>query len=231
MVDNEMSLTQHCVDLIIDLVRSHKIKAGQKLGEVGMARKLKMGRAPVRSAFDQLARAGLLERISRSGTFVRKVGLEEYCELMDVRAALESMAASLAAVRLTDDELEKLAQLARRVDERSARYAAAEATGKAAPESRREIIELEREFHHIIISASGNRRLAELLETQQLLENCFVVGQSMSLPRGKSSRRLVSHADVVKALRSRNSDAAGSAMLDHLLLSKEQFVAGVTGMR
>jgi DNA-binding GntR family transcriptional regulator len=237
MVTTEMSLTQRCVDAIVDQIRTQKLKAGQRLGEVAMARRLKMGRAPVRAAFDQLARAGLLERIARSGTFIRKVSLEEYCELMDLRAALESMAARLAAARMPEAEFDKLAQLARRVDERSARFLAADASGKAEGDSRRETMDLERQFHRNIAAASGNRKIAELLEAQQLLENCFVLGQSFPPRLGhagamrRGSRTIPSHAEVVKALRSRDGEAAARAMLGHLLLSKEDLVAGAIGMR
>ena len=88
---SERSLSQRCVHEILDMIRHQKLQPGQRLGEVAMARRLKLGRAPVRAAFDQLARAGLLERIARSGTFVRRVTLQDWCELMDLRAGVESM--------------------------------------------------------------------------------------------------------------------------------------------
>src|SRR5687767_13366711 len=111
--------TQRCVDLIVQLIRNEELSPGQRLGEVAMARRLKLGRAPVRAAFDQLAQVGLLERIPRSGTFVRKVTLQEYCEFVDLRAGLESIAARIACTRITDAELDKLEQLAKRLDDHS----------------------------------------------------------------------------------------------------------------
>jgi DNA-binding GntR family transcriptional regulator len=227
----EDSLTQRCVREIVELIRRKELKAGQRLGEVAMARRLKIGRAPVRVAFDHLARAGLLERIARSGTFVRRVTLQEWCELMDLRAALESMAARLACKRLSPAEMEKLAQVAKRLDQRSIRLQAQEMAKGSAAAQDEELVQLEREFHHTIATASGNHKIMELLENHGILENLFLMGQTFPPRRMPPSEDIPDHAEVVKSLRSGDPNAAAESILKHLLLSKEQFVANVVGLR
>jgi DNA-binding GntR family transcriptional regulator len=227
----ETSLSQRCAHEIVDLIRRQELKAGQRLGEVAMAKRLKMGRAPVRVAFDQLARAGLLERIARSGTFVRRVTLQEWCELMDLRAALESMAARLACKRLSPVELEKLAKVAKRVDQRSERMTTQELELGNSASRDEELLALEREFHHTIANASGNHKIVELLEAHGLLENLFLMGQTFPPRRVPPAETIPTHVEVVTALRSGNADAAAETMLKHLLLSKDTFVANIVGLR
>ena len=228
---SETSLSQQCAREIVDLIRRHELKAGQRLGEVAMAKRLKMGRAPVRVAFDQLARAGLLERIARSGTFVRRVTLQEWCELMDLRAALESMAARLACKRLSSLELEKLTKVAKRVDHRAERMTAQEMELGNSASRDEDLVALEREFHHTIANASGNLKILELLKANGILENLFLMSQTFPPRRLPPPENIPSHVQVVEALRSGNPDAAAEAMLKHLLLSKDQFVANVVGLR
>jgi DNA-binding GntR family transcriptional regulator len=230
VMTTEISLSQRCVRDIVELIRRKELKAGQRLGEVAMARRLKIGRAPVRVAFDDLARAGLLERIARSGTFVRRVTLQEWCELMDLRAALESMAARLACKRLNPVELEKLAQVAKRLDQRSGRLYAQEVARGISAVQDEELVQLEREFHYAIATASGNHKIIELLENHSILENLFLMGQTFPPRRMPPAEGIPDHAAVVKSLRSGDPDAASDTMLKHLLLSKEQFVSNVVGL-
>jgi DNA-binding GntR family transcriptional regulator len=231
VMEEASNQTQRCVDLIVNLIRTQELSPGERLGEVAMAQRLKLGRAPVRAAFDQLAQAGLLERITRSGTFVRKVSLQEYCELVDLRAGLESVAARVACLRIRSEELDKLHQLASRLDDQSQRAIAQRPTDKYNPQVFRNVVELESDFHATIVAASGNKRIIELLKAQQILERCFLLGQSippLMTPAGAKSPP--NHKDVVAALRTRDPEVAGDVMLKHLLLAKEHFAAAALGL-
>ena len=69
-------------------------------------------RGAVREAILRLAHDGLVVRERNRGARVRRFTLEEAVEILEARAALESLAAGYAALRRTDDEARELEALA-----------------------------------------------------------------------------------------------------------------------
>jgi DNA-binding GntR family transcriptional regulator len=74
---------------------------GERLSEVSLAQQLNVSRTPVREAFVQLEREGLVSVVPRVGAYVRAVTAREVDEIYTVRAALESLAVELAAANIT----------------------------------------------------------------------------------------------------------------------------------
>ena len=74
---------------------------GSRLSEVQIAKQLNVSRTPMREAFAQLEREGLVTVVARVGAFVRSVTLRDVAEIYRVRIALECLAVQLAAERIT----------------------------------------------------------------------------------------------------------------------------------
>jgi len=74
---------------------------GSRLSEVQIAKQLNVSRTPMREAFAQLEREGLVTVVARVGAFVRSVTLRDVAEIYRVRMALECLAVQLAAERIT----------------------------------------------------------------------------------------------------------------------------------
>ncbi|WP_429299036.1 GntR family transcriptional regulator [Paraburkholderia sp. GAS199] len=74
---------------------------GSRLSEVQVAKQLNVSRTPMREAFAQLEREGLVTILPRVGAYVRSVTLRDVEEIYTVRAALESLAVQLASERMT----------------------------------------------------------------------------------------------------------------------------------
>jgi DNA-binding GntR family transcriptional regulator len=74
---------------------------GSRLSEVQVAKQLNVSRTPMREAFAQLEREGLVTVLPRIGAFVRSVSTRDVEEIYTVRAALEGLAVQLAADRIT----------------------------------------------------------------------------------------------------------------------------------
>src|ERR1700712_1744909 len=72
---------------------------GARLTETALAASLGVSRTPVREAFAQLEREGLVTVVARMGVFVREVSERDVEETYTVRAALESLAVELATAR------------------------------------------------------------------------------------------------------------------------------------
>jgi GntR family transcriptional regulator of vanillate catabolism len=194
-----------------------------------MARRLRVGRAAVRVAFDRLAQVGILERIPNAGTFVKRISLEDYCQLMDTRAVLEGLAGRLACDRATTAMINELRRLAEAVDQADDRFV-------EDPQLKMDSVkEHELNFHSALVKASGNARIARILFEQHLFEDAFSAAGFMPVLKGdqyrRGSERAPSHRHIVEALTQRDHDRVEQMLKQHVLLTKQDQVAlhmGVT---
>ncbi len=74
---------------------------GSRLSEVQLAALLNVSRTPMREAFAQLEREGLVTVVARVGAFVHSVTLRDVEEIYATRTALECLGVQLAAARIT----------------------------------------------------------------------------------------------------------------------------------
>jgi len=121
--------------------------------------------------------------------------------LVEVRRPLESEIAALASERANDEHLR---QLERAIHE------------LAAASTSRERIEADMKFHRILGEATGNPVFVLLLET---LAGFLFESRQKTLAYSGVDLALRGHRAVFEAVRSRDSDRARGAMLEHLHLA------------
>lgn len=81
---------------------------GDALYEVELAERLEMSRTPVREAIRQLVSEGLVRTVPYRGTFVKAVSKDEAREIYETAEGLEGMAAFLAALHASEDDVARL---------------------------------------------------------------------------------------------------------------------------
>jgi DNA-binding GntR family transcriptional regulator len=101
------------VPTLREAIVGNLLAPGSRLLEIQLARQMGVSRTPVREAFAQLEREGLVTIVARVGVFVRQVTPRDVDETYRVRSALEGLAVGLAAQNI--DELGK-ARLNQAVD-------------------------------------------------------------------------------------------------------------------
>jgi DNA-binding GntR family transcriptional regulator len=99
------------VPALREAIVGNLLEPGARLTETALAVSLGVSRTPVREAFAQLEREGLVTLIPRMGVFVREVSERDVEEIYTVRAALESLAVELATQRKTKVGLAQLDEL------------------------------------------------------------------------------------------------------------------------
>jgi DNA-binding GntR family transcriptional regulator len=225
----ESSLTEISVTEILRLIRVGEIPMGSRLGEVALSNRLKMGRAPVRAALDRLASMGVVERIARSGTFVREVSPNDYCEIMDVRAGLESMAGFLATLRISEEQLDRLEKIAAQLDALDDQGTPERLSQETVMAHFDKLFALDFEFHMGIAQVCGNKRILALLEQQHLMERSFILG--IGLPPRKSQRMgdHPSHMDIVKAIRAGDPRVVRDIIMASMIGTKEGAIRRFSG--
>jgi DNA-binding GntR family transcriptional regulator len=226
--DGEAFLHDRCTNDLLNEIRTGRLQPRQRLSELAMSKKLKVGRAAIRVAFDRLAWAGLLERIPRSGTYVRKLTLKEFNHLMEVRARLEGLAASLACQRLSLREIARLEKAAARLDDLGEQVDQPHNGNPVSPDrDYAELQKLELAFHGGLARGSGNPYIGQILSHYHMLERSFLLGMSIPAEALPSIKRVPQHREIVRAMRKRVPELAEQAVLKRFRLLKESLVGRV----
>jgi DNA-binding GntR family transcriptional regulator len=200
------SLRERIKDVMLQRILAGTYPPGSRLVETRIAQELGVSQASIREALRDLEHIGCVVYEPYRGCSVRKVSVDELLEAFPVRAALEALAARLAAERIDEDELLRLAEL---LDV----MRAAARRGDAHDQS-----QANASFHATIVRAARN---ATLERQWSLLEPFSRTYISVSRP-GLDLRALSErHVPILEALRARDPDAAAEAMHDHLMGAAE----------
>jgi DNA-binding GntR family transcriptional regulator len=105
------SLAYQVADILTQAILEGDYKGGDQLVEMELQAHLDISRSPLREAFRELEKKGLVEIVPRKGTFVKRITRKDVEENFPVRAELEGLAARLAAPHLTTADLNELADI------------------------------------------------------------------------------------------------------------------------
>jgi DNA-binding GntR family transcriptional regulator len=188
-------------EFVIEAILNGEFKAGDRIVASALARRLGVSQAPVREAIRDLVLLGFLESEPFKGTSVRSFSRKELNEVYTVRAALESLAARLAATNLTAEDVQALRH---NLDEMI--HAAQEQDGKR-------MARLDNKFHATIMQISDNRLLYHLWQNLQFGYWTIVTTRMSSYNLEELARR---HETLLEALRSRDPGQAAIAMQHHI---------------
>jgi DNA-binding GntR family transcriptional regulator len=194
-------LREQVRDLLLARILSGEYPPGSRLVETRIAQELGISQAPLREALRDLEQLGCVVHEPFRGCSVRELSIDDLLEAFPVRAALESVAARLAAPQITDDELDLLDGFVQTMR-------AAGADGDVLAESTADAA-----FHATIVQAARNRVLARQWEQLQPHARTFI---SITLPASDRGPVAERHLPIVDALRGRDPERAASAMHDHL---------------
>src|SRR5690554_2890379 len=105
------TLAERVFQQLQDAIVRGELAPGSKITEPGLSRTYGISRGPLREAMRRLEAHRLIERVPHVGARVVQLSMQELLELFDVREALESMAARLAAEHMTAEEIAGLREL------------------------------------------------------------------------------------------------------------------------
>jgi len=194
-------LSEQIKEQLIEDIYYHKYKPGEKLVESALARELNVSQTSVREALRSLIAMGFLEGEPFKGITVRSLTKQDLWEVFTVRAALESLAARLAAERISEEELGELEELAEEMVE----------AGKEGDIARRTRINID--FHETMVRASGNKLILRLFRTMQFASWSMMTGYVSKMDPVEIAAR---HRRLIKTLREGNPDKASEAVREHI---------------
>ena len=153
----DMSSCKPLREIVFETIRNAivngDLKPGQRLMEVQLAEQLGVSRTPVRESIRKLELEGLVKMVPRKGAYVTPMSLEDLKDMMQIRRALESLSAELAAKNATAEQIERLKETNKKFEE------------PACSNDEMGIINHDIEFHETIYEATGNKRLRQMINS------------------------------------------------------------------
>ena len=187
-------------------ILSRQMQEGEVLSLDSVATQLNVSAMPVREAFQILARDGLIQLRKNKGAVVLGITETYIKEHYQLRAILESAAASLAAGMEADiSEIESV-------------YEEAE---KALTEGNfSQYTDLNRAFHHEIWSAAGNQKMKNIISE---LWNGLSMG-SMVSEEDYAKVSIREHEKILNAIKAHDPKEAQKEMFDHIMRSRDDML-------
>jgi DNA-binding FadR family transcriptional regulator len=222
------NLTQNVVAALSERIRRGEYHAGEKLPtESALMESFGVSRTVIREAMSRLQAAGLVETRHGIGTFLRepqderqlRIRNESILTMLDVmailelRISLETEAAGLAALRRTEEHMQRMRTILDEFAEHVRKK-----TGNA--------VVSDVAFHLMVATATGNRYFHDILEQlgsaiipRTRIDSAALVKDD---PHNYLQRIHLEHEDIYNAIVRKDPDAARAAMRTHLGNSRER---------
>src|SRR5215468_1432291 len=174
-----------------------------RLDERQLSQQLGVSRTPIREAMSLLEQEGFLRTVPRRGVFIVRKTKKQIIEMIEMWAALESMAARLATVNATDAEIAAL------------RTMFDEFRTSTPAEHIHEYSEANIAFHQAIIRLSGSHLMGKTIEN--LFVHVRAIRRMTISQRDRAARSIVDHMRIIEALEARDTELAERLVRQHSL--------------
>jgi GntR family transcriptional regulator of vanillate catabolism len=202
-----------------ELILSGKLRAGERISEHALVRRLGVSRTPVRAAIQTLESEGLCKPAVGGGYEINSFSISEVIDAIDVRATLEGMAARTAAIRgLRRADLLELKACLQKLD-------VVVQKKSFSLDDLLDFARLNTRFHNLFVQFSGNlilqRALDRVLGLPFVSPSAFVFAQS-ELPEYHEILMIgqEQHRSLVAAIETGESALAESIAREHAEIAK-----------
>ncbi len=194
-----------------------EFEPGERLMEVTLAKRLGVSRTPVREAMRMLELEGLVVMIPRRGAEVARITAKDLSDALEIRVALEDLAAGLACKRIDDDGRARLRQVCD--DFKRA------VNSKVIPE----IVDADVAFHNAIMDVTNNQRLINM--AQSLREQVYRYRVEYVKDLSYHDKLVAEHEALMNAILDGDVDKAKEITRKHIYDQEQIVIANVTKSR
>lgn len=212
-LDSYKPLRELVLEAIREAIINGTLKPRERLMEIQLAEELGVSRTPVREALRKLELEGFIVMVPRKGAYVADLSFKDIADVFEIRAALEALAAGLAAERITDEELEEMERLL------------VEKAESIAANDIEKLIEVDTKFHDAIYRASRNERLYAIINNLREQIQRFRT-TSLAYP-GRMKQSLDEHRSIVEALQARDVQLARNLAQEHIENAENSMIEAI----
>ena len=174
-----------------------------RLDERQLSSALGVSRTPIREAMTLLEQEGFLRTVPRRGVFIVRKTKKQIIEMIEVWAALESMAARLATLNASDADIGAL------------RHMFDEFHTLAPAQHLHEYSDANIAFHQAIIHLSGSHLIGKTIEN--LFIHVRAIRRMTISQKDRASRSIADHMRIIEALERRDTELAERLVRQHSL--------------
>lgn len=201
-MDEFLPLREVVFNTLRKAILTGQLKPGDRLMEVHLANRLGVSRTPIREAIHKLEQEGLVTMIPRRGAEVARITERSLQDVLEVRRALDALSVELACERITQEQIGRLADACEQF-EKATHSKDTTAIAKA-----------DVAYHDIIVEATGNRRLQQLVNNlaEQMYRYRFVYLKDIS----QHELLVEEHREILQYIRKRDKEGASLAARKHI---------------
>ena len=179
-----------------------EMEPGERLMEIQLAAKLGVSRTPIREAIRKLELEGLVVMVPRKGAEVAHITEKDMRDVLEVRSALEELAADLAMRNVTQEKIDELK--------------AANKLFESAIVSKDvfSIVEADVTFHDIIYSMTENKRLIQIINN--LREQMYRYRLEYVKDARTHSILISEHNDIIEKLQNKAVEDTKKVVKQHI---------------
>jgi DNA-binding GntR family transcriptional regulator len=193
------SLSEVAYEQLLDMLLSGDLIAGSVLQERRLAEALNISRTPVREALTQLEAEGLVTRGAGRLMTVRRISVQAYIEILQVRKLLEGEAAAAAAGRIPKAKADAIRKAIR----------ALLAKGNPTPNEHWAVDDL---LHSTIAEAAENKLMADIIRDLRRRTHIF---NTKRIP-GRLKPGAQEHLAILEAVVAGDATKARTLMMNHI---------------
>ncbi|TDN67263.1 GntR family transcriptional regulator [Paraburkholderia sp. BL10I2N1] len=172
-----------------------------RLDEKELTEALGVSRTPVREAMTLLEQEGFLRTVPRRGVYILRKTKKEIVEMIYMWAALESVAARLATLRASSEDIAALRCM---FDD----------FGEAAPnEHIEEYSDANIAFHQALVELSGSQIILDTIKN--IFMHVRAIRRMTIAQSDRASRSIVDHMRIIEALERRDTELVETLVRQH----------------
>ncbi len=206
------TLREEIVDILREAIIKNKLKPGTKISEMELAEEYGISRTPVREALWQLESEGFVKIIPRKGAVVATITEEDVRNFYELRALLESYAATRTLDKMTEKDIKKLESLNKKMEKA---YKAGDV---------KELYRAHNEFHKQLIKHCENKLLLQILEN--LYQRFQRFRWYLTLLK-KMEGSIEQHWQIIDAIKRRDREAVAELVKENAYYGIETLIREV----
>ncbi len=201
-MDEFLPLRDVVFNTLRQAILTGELKPGERLMEIHLANRLGVSRTPIREAIRKLELEGLVTMIPRRGAEVAQITEKSMSDVLEVRRALDALCVELACERISDEDIRDLKDACDNF-ERAVRSKDA-----------KKIAQADVELHNIIVKATGNSRLIQLINN--LSEQMYRYRYEYIKDASQHARLIEEHRIIYESIVRKDKETASRAAKMHI---------------
>lgn len=201
-MDEFLPLRDVVFNTLRQAILTGELKPGERLMEIHLANRLGVSRTPIREAIRKLELEGLVTMIPRRGAEVAQITEKNMIDVLEVRRTLDALCAELACDRIDEEATENL------------KIACDNFERAVGSKDAKKIAQADVELHDIIVKATGNSRLIQLINN--LSEQMYRYRYEYIKDSSQHSRLIEEHRIIYESILKKDKETASQAAKMHI---------------